>query len=328
MKTGLFWLCTLVLAIGVAAADRPPGNDDDRDGIADEYEQALLETFRPTFLISVNDCDNLPAEFLSDSEKPRAVARNGTIYGQVFPRRTGPEKSALIEIHYYHLWSRDCGRTGHPLDAEYVAVLVSGEPSQPAPAWKAVYWYAAAHEDTVCDRSSAAKASVIGTQDRGIAVWVSHGKHASFLSPAGCEKGCGHDRCGETIALSAAAIINLGEPGAPLNGAVWTSSPGWPLSEKMQTAFSDELLAQLADADNEIQVGASRQHLQPVASAAGKSLDAFARTNDQTSAALSAAGTSTNRALDITARNVGRSLKQATSAIRQSLRFPRPSSSK
>ena len=327
MKPGLFWLCTLVLTVAAPAGDRPLGNDNDRDGIADEHEQALLENFRPTFLFSVNDCDSLPAEFLSGSEKPRAIGRNGTIYGQVFPRRTSPEEGALIEIHYYHLWARDCGRTGHPLDAEYVAVLVSGEDSQPVPAWRAVYWYAAAHEDTVCDRSSAAKASVIGAED-GIVVWVSQGKHASFLSRAGCEKGCGQDRCGEAIALSAAAIINIGEPGALLNGAVWTRSPDWPLSQKMQTAFSDELLAQLAGAESEIQVRASRQHLQPVVSAGGVSLDAFARTNNQTSAALSAAGTSTNRALDITARNVGRSLKQATSAIRQSLRFPRPSSSK
>jgi hypothetical protein len=306
----------------------PTGSDSDRDGIADEHEQALLEKFRPTFLVGIADCDFLPAEFLPGSEKPRAVARNGTIYGQVFARRTGPEKDVLIEIHYYHLWARDCGRTGHALDAEHVAVLVSGQYSQPVAAWRALYWYAAAHENTLCDRSAAVKASAIRAEDRGAVVWVSQGKHASFLSPAGCDKGCGQDRCGEAVALSPAAVINIGEPEAPLNGAVWTGSPDWPLAEKMRTAFPDDLLVQLADAESEVQVRRSGQHLQQVISAGGTSLDVVGVSNDHTSAAMSAAGARTNRALGMSARSVGRSFKRAESFIRQVLPVEQPTSSR
>jgi hypothetical protein len=326
MRTGLC-VCTLLVTLS-AAWDLPPASDSDRDGIADEREQALLEKFRPTFLISVADCDFLPAEFLAGSEKPRAVARNGTIYGQVSPRSSSPEKGALIEIHYYHLWNRDCGRRRHALDAEHIAVLVSGEDSQPVSAWRAVYWYAAAHENTLCDRSAAVKALTIGAEDRGAVVWVSQDKHASFLSPAGCGKGCGQDRCGKAIALSPPAIINVGEPGAPLNGAVWTRSRAWPLAEKMRTAFSDDLLAQLAGAESEVQVRGPRQHLQPGIAAGGTSLDAVALSNDHTSTALSAAGARTNRALGMSARSVGRSFKRAGSFIRQTLPVEQPNSSR
>lgn len=328
MRTHLcFWVCTLLVTLS-AAWDLPLAGDSDRDGIADEREQALLEKFRPTFLISVADCDLLPAEFLAGSEKPRAVARNGTIYGQVFPRSSSSENSALVEIHYYHLWARDCGRTGHALDAEHVAVLVSGEPSQPVSAWRAVYWYAAAHEDTLCDRSAATRASAIGAEDRGSVVWVSQGKHASFLSLAGCDKGCGQDRCGEAMALSPAAMINIGEPGAPLNGAVWAASRDWPLAQKMRTAFSDDLLAHLAEADGEVLVTGSHQRLQQVISAGGTSLAAVGVSNDHTSAAMSAAGASTNRALGNSARSVGRSFRRAESFIRQVLPVEQPNSSR
>jgi hypothetical protein len=309
-------LCALLVPLSTAretpaATDR----DNDRDGIADEYEQALLEKFRPRFLISRADCDFLPAEFLAGSEKPRVVASNGTIYGQVFPRGTSPEKNALAELHYYHLWARDCGRTGHPLDVEHVAVLVSGQYSPPVSAWRAVYWYTAAHENTLCDRSAAGRAFALGTEDSGIDVWISHGKHASFLSLAGCEKGCGQDRCTEAFALDQPRIINIGEPGAPLNGAVWTGSREWPFLEKMGTAFSDGLLARLAHAESVVQVRNSRQQLQPVISAGGTSLDAASSGNDHTSAGVSAAGASTDRALGTSARSVSRSFKRVGSII-------------
>jgi hypothetical protein len=177
-----------------------------------------------------------------------------------------------------------------PLDVEHVAVLVSGQYSQPVSAWRAVYWYTAVHENTLCDRSAAGWASALGTEDSGIDGWISHGKHASFLSPARCEKGCGQDRCSEAFALDQPRIVNIGEPGAPLNGAVWIGSCEWPFLEKMGTAFSDGLLARLAHAESVVQVRGSRQQLQPVISAGGTSLDAAARGNNQTSAAVSPRG--------------------------------------
>src|ERR1051326_9001673 len=127
------WLLAGVLALFVAPSDPPsqqavPVIDADHDGIDDALEAALLERFRPVFMVGSGDCDQLPAEFAATtplgSTPPRAIARNGTIYGQVF-RRGSDAGAQLAEIHYYHLWTRDCGKRGHDLDAEHVAVLIA-----------------------------------------------------------------------------------------------------------------------------------------------------------------------------------------------------------
>ena len=145
--------------------------DTDRDGIPDQQEQALLERFRPTFMISGSDCAVRPAQFKADQADPNVVAADGTIYGQVFP-----VAESRIEIHYYTLWAKDCGRMKHPLDAEHVSVLLSmnyqGEPEE-------IYWYAGAHEQTSCDMSSGKRAES-PTKGRPV-IWSSSVKHALYL---------------------------------------------------------------------------------------------------------------------------------------------------
>ena len=142
------------------------------------------------------------------------------MYGQVFKSGSNGLPGTFLEIHYYHLWSRDCGPIAHALDVEYVSVLVQAASLQESPRnWKAVYWYAAAHEGTVCDISHGAKAAVLGAIEHGPDVWISSGKHASFLDPSLCGRGCGADRCGSANLPHANKLINIGEPGAPMNGA-------------------------------------------------------------------------------------------------------------
>ena len=177
--------------------------DSDRDSLSDDFEQALLVQFAPAFQISAGDCAEAPAEFLPGSRKPQVVARNGTIYGQVSKATAG-----FLEIHYYHLWSRDCGRLGHALDAEHVSALIR------ASDYKAVYWFAAAHQETVCDASSAAPAATLDAEDHGPTVWISRGKHASFLSLESCSRGCGGDRA-RRWPLSLAESSSILESGAP-----------------------------------------------------------------------------------------------------------------
>ena len=70
------------------------------------------------------------------------------------------------------------GRTGHPLDTEHVAVLVSGTQSEPLSSWKAVYWFAAADQDTLCDTSTAERAASLDAEERGPRVWISQGRRA------------------------------------------------------------------------------------------------------------------------------------------------------
>src|SRR5690242_2963344 len=62
------------------------GADQDGDGLPDNFEQAILEKFRPTWMIGASDCNGLPAEFLPNIVAPTVKQQNGTIYGQVFVR--------------------------------------------------------------------------------------------------------------------------------------------------------------------------------------------------------------------------------------------------
>jgi hypothetical protein len=229
----------LLTAVPAAAQDL------DHDGLSDLLEQALLERFTPTLLISRHECAGLPAAFQPGSSDPRAIARDATLYGQAFPVVT-EDGRPRIELHFFHLWDRDCGRAGHDLDAEHVSAIVSA-PHADAPAreWIADAWYAAAHEGSVCDASSGAAARVIDAETTGARVFVSRGKHASYLDRGQCKWGCGGDDCSGDVAVRASAIVNVGEFDAPLNGAVWTHSPRWPMAEKLASDFDPALRAKL-----------------------------------------------------------------------------------
>ena len=181
-------------------------------------------------MVEQHDCSNLPAEFEPNVTAPTVKAEEGALYGQVFPAKSSTAALPAAEIHYYHLWRRDCGPHGHPLDTEHVSVLVSASQSQSAAAkWKADYWYAGAHENTICDVSHLARAATLQATDHGARVWISQGKHASYLNPMLCQAGCAADRCANTVALHTAKIINLGDPGHPMNGATFAASSQWPL---------------------------------------------------------------------------------------------------
>lgn len=239
MRTSLC-LGVFSLALQIAIGQNATPIDSDHDGLSDETEKALLTQFAPQFLVSPKDCSKLPAQFELLASKPTIQAENGAIYGQAFPR-AGHE--GQIELHFYHLWRTDCGEMGHNLDAEHVSALVSRDGSTN---WKALDWYAAAHEDTVCDSSQITRAATIGAEQHGPQIWISRGKHASFLNGELCNHGCGGDVCRDLQPLPARAVINLGEPAADLNEATWVDDPHWPLGAKLRrTDFTDARLAHL-----------------------------------------------------------------------------------
>jgi hypothetical protein len=114
------------------------GEDGDRDGLPDDFEQAILEKFRPTWRISPTDCNILPAEFLPGVPAPTVKGQNGTIYGQVLVRGSNA-LGFFVEAHFYDLWAADCGYiNSHPLDAEHVSALIRAiDPFQPLAEWHA-----------------------------------------------------------------------------------------------------------------------------------------------------------------------------------------------
>lgn len=282
-------------------------------------------------MIGRHDCSNLPAEFKAGSVTPEVEAEDGTVYGQAFPAPSPQDGSQDVELHYYLLWRTDCGRHGHPLDAEHVAVLVQ-PPSSPLESaqWRAVYWYAAAHEDTVCDVSQIARASALHAEEHGATVWISPGKHASYLGRSLCQSGCGADHCVRMTRLVPARVVNLGEPGSPMNGSVFASSAAWPLEHKMSTSnFPAAAIARLNQLpDSHIAwFHPGRHPVQGIIATSSSTEQALATSGANTTAAIGVAGNSAGDSLSDAGEATGAALSNASSdtgnALQKSLRHTR-----
>lgn len=283
--------------------------DTDRDGISDEQEQALLERFRPAFMISKTDCAVRPSRFEPDHEAPTFAAADGTIYGQVFP-----VPANRIEIHYYTLWNRDCGPMQHPLDAEHASVLIEMDSSaQP----KALYWYAGAHEKTACDISSGRRAEALTMRDDHPRIWSSSGKHALFLSKDMCGDGCGADLCRDNVELpESGPVINLGELERPMNGASWVKASSWPLADKMDSDFSTDVISRLdAALPGTITIVRGSRSLRGTIDGADAAVAGGATGVRHTGAALNTANSHTSKSLGTAVKATGRALKRTWRAV-------------
>jgi len=304
----LLWVSVGLLLSSVGVAQTVV--DSDRDGLSDDKEQVLLEQFLPTFMISATDCAIRPSRFEPDQSIPKPVAVDGTIYGQVFPI----PGSQNVEIHYYTLWDRDCGRIKHPLDVEHVSVIVANQQgSEP----EALYWYAGSHEKTACDISSGARAKAIGAEQHGPKVWSSSGKHALYLRKDMCHHGCGADSCDDDVELAQnSQVINLGELNNPANGSSWVTSSLWALADKMDSDFSADLIARLDATSGETVItlrGSSS--LRGTIQGGDAALGGAAIGVQHTSTALDTANGHTSRSLGKATRATRRSLKRAWNAV-------------
>jgi len=289
----------VLLLLGVFV---PP--DSDFDGVPDAVEQAVLDQFRPKLLVSADECDGLPAEFDAAAREPKVKARNGTLYGRVTPSKV--RAGQWLEVHYYHLWGRDCGRNGHDLDAEQTAVLLERN----GDTWIARYWWAAAHEATICERSNAARAEWLGAEHSGARLWVSRGKHASFLSQNLCSLGCGGDRCDRVLPVPLAKVLNLGEKDALADGVQWVLAGSWPMRDKFGLTFTASMLDRLDNEKSSAVVGreSSMYPVQAVALAGGETIDG-----------LDTGKRETEKALGTAAEKTGDALKKATRSVREFL---------
>ena len=292
--------------------------DSDGDGLNDALEQKLLQQFEPTFLIGTNDCSEKPAEFQRDSAKPVALQNNGTIYGQVFPGKSG-----AVEVHYYHLWRTDCGRHGHPLDAEHVSVLLRPDRSDLETAkWTAAYWFAAAHEDTVCDVSQIARSNTIRAERHGATVWISPDKHASYLSGGSCSAGCGADHCSRMTKLPAGEVVNLGEEHRPMNGSSFVESSEWPLAAKMRSSnFPAAQLARLdgLPADDIVWYNSGRHPAQGIIAISSHTQEHIANAGAATGAALGTADDSASAGLQSAQEHTGSALGKSYRSVKHAL---------
>jgi hypothetical protein len=321
----LIALSTCILAIfagsPLLATEKTPARsvqDSDHDGLSDALESSLLARFSPAFMISSTDCSIMPAQFVAEMSKPTVRADDGTVYGQAFPRKDHPDQ---VELHYYHLWRSDCGQLGHALDAEHVAALIQLHGD--ANAAKALYWYAAAHEDTICDASQVAQAETLAAEDRGPAVWISNGKHGSFFSRDLCATGCGGDRCQQMQPLIVSEIVNVGEPAAPMQGIAWLLSPEWPLQQKLRRSdFTDPRLAR-ADRSPKTDIvwaNPSKRPAQAAILGVNAGLGGTATGAEAADTALATAQTDTSSALGSAKQHAAKALDQSSSNVWKALR--------
>lgn len=332
----LFRLPFRVVALGFAFLLSAPclwaqrSADTDHDGLPDALEQRLLEQFLPDFRIARADCSAEPASFEPEVSVPTVLREDGTVYGQAFVPKQSTASRPLIELHFYHLWRQDCGPHGHPLDTEHVAVLLQPDAKD---GWEAAYWYAAAHENTVCDVSQIARASTLHAVEHGAKVWISPGKHASYLNSTLCQRGCGADHCEAMRSIGLAKVLNLGEPGQPMNGALFAASSRWPLAAKMSASnFSGAALDRLnALPPTEIAwVNPGRHPAQGIiavssstegalATSTRNTGGALATSTDATADAISVAGDDTGDALATSYRRTVRSLGSSAKHVGKAL---------
>jgi hypothetical protein len=305
----------VVLSCAAARADAPAAAiDSDHDGLSDALEQELLVRFAPKFQADPEDCAGVPAAFLPDARNPVVAAEDGTIYGQATPRALKGKADSFVELRYFHLWKSDCGRMGHPLDTEHVSVLIEKGTDD----WHAIYWYAAAHEGTMCDASQIARASTLGAENAGAPVWISRGKHASFLNQELCRHGCGGDKCGSMQTLRVSRIVNLGEEQNPVNGSLWVRSVEWPLAVKLaRSDFDAEALAHIErlPTSDIAWVNPSKRPAQATIAASGSAADALAMSKGKTDTAIILAGDDTGNALGSTYGKVTHSLKKSVRGV-------------
>jgi hypothetical protein len=136
------------------------------------------------------------------------------------------------------------------------------------------------------------------------------------------------------VPLKSARVINLGEPGHPMNGSVFQSSSAWPLEFKMEhTNFPAEPVARLErlPATEVAWFNPGRHPAQgviAVSAATGGGIQkgvsetgaALGTANDSTSDAISLAGDSTGNALGKSYRKTVHALATSARHVGKALR--------
>jgi len=110
------------------------------------------------------------------------------------------------------------------------------------------------------------------------------------------------------------AIINLGEPGHPMNGSVFGASRRWPLKQKMETSnFPAEVLARIDQlpATDIAWFHAGRHPAQGVVAVSGTTEDALAKSGTETSDALATGDVHTSKALSTAQDSTGNALQKS-----------------
>jgi hypothetical protein len=197
-------------------------NDQDRDGLDDAMELTWAHDYLP--FLSISPEDHCPT-------------------AGIIVRVTPSPTAGFVHVLYDVLYNDDCGLGGHVGDDERFAITV--DPMMPPPAG-IVAIKAIAHKGSVCEKTSEcgrcagqrACATLVENGTPWPAVWVSRDKHGNYVDRAQtCQptNTC-LDDCDDRPAPAMLAIVNVGEPCAPLvhdlttQGFITTAN-GWTHQE-------------------------------------------------------------------------------------------------
>jgi len=134
-----------------------------------------------------------------------------------------------------------------------------------------------------------------------------------YLNETLCHAGCGADRCVDMVALPPGKIVDLGEPGHPMNGSIFIASSEWPLMGKMSnTNFPPEPIARLNRLpETDIAWFSAGKHpARKVVAVSSSTEQVIAGGAHDTTSALSDAGTFTGAAISVAQDGTGNALQR------------------
>jgi hypothetical protein len=124
------------------------------------------------------------------------------------------------------------------------------------------------------------------------------------------------------VALRPGRIINLGEPGHPMNGSVFIASNEWPLMDKMShTNFPPEPIARLNKMpDTDIAwFNAGKHPTQGIVADSSSTEQAIAGGASHTTSSLSKAGAATGAAISVAQDHTGNALQKTYTHTKHAL---------
>jgi hypothetical protein len=184
----------------------PPtrGADLDRDGLADDFERALVRAHLP---------------FLAHHPDDRC-GRAGIVFrARPHPNDGDGDDGALVLVVASQLFAVDCGLNSHDGDNEAFAFTI--DPSLPPPAGLTAL-VAISHQATACERTSSCGAcpgmpACDRDADGRAILYSSLDKHAGAVDVGGaCSFGSCLDSCALPLESADVPLVNAGEPDAPL----------------------------------------------------------------------------------------------------------------
>jgi len=231
---------------GATSLDIPDFIDDDFDGLSDQLEQILLNTYVPKFVqFSDDDCPGPSTGTSNPADSNLVVCHIFPLFQQYVNGSTAPvlynEPAALVNekcleagiswfentvmIYGALLYGRDCGLTGHTADVEGFAVSIHYTGTSDGIAWRSDtdlnHWegykiQTTSHAGTICEGIETFPFRSNTNPNGKDTIYPSPDKHGNYLTRAQCGSSFICDpACNNPFTLKKIKIINVGEENNP-----------------------------------------------------------------------------------------------------------------